>query len=185
MHTEPRAARLSLLASRSPRPGDRCRYHAQGGANFPPSIHSVLTRIFWQGTNLDLSRIISRDIAVTVALTVVLFLCTSFDSSTYGPIDIFAILFSGPFAFLAIMLGFVFRLAAFGAPHLESPPLETTSLLMLAVLIRIASVVCISQFICNLKNCVLPLGRTSLAVSVLFSLLSFLFGAWYLISCQQ
>ena len=26
MHTEPRAARLSLLASRSPRPGDRCRY---------------------------------------------------------------------------------------------------------------------------------------------------------------
>ena len=29
MHTEPRAARLFLLASRSPRPGDRCRYHAQ------------------------------------------------------------------------------------------------------------------------------------------------------------
>ena len=28
MHTEPRAARLFLLASRSPRPGDRCRYHA-------------------------------------------------------------------------------------------------------------------------------------------------------------
>ena len=29
MHTEPRAARLFLLASRSPRPGDRCRYLAQ------------------------------------------------------------------------------------------------------------------------------------------------------------
>ena len=29
MHTEPRAARIFLLASRSPRPGDRCRYPAQ------------------------------------------------------------------------------------------------------------------------------------------------------------
>ena len=28
MHTEPRAARAFLLASQSPRPGDRCRYHA-------------------------------------------------------------------------------------------------------------------------------------------------------------
>ena len=28
MHTEPRAARVFLLASRSPRPGDRCRYPA-------------------------------------------------------------------------------------------------------------------------------------------------------------
>ena len=168
-----------------PRPGERCRYHAQGGASFLPFIRSGLAHSFWQGTNLNLSRIISRDIAASVAVTVVLFLCTSFDSSTYGPIDILAILFSTPFAFLAMLLGLVFRLAAYGAPHLESPPIETTSLLMLAVLIRIASVVCISQFICNLKNCVLPLGRTSLAVSVLFSLMSFLFGAWYLISCQQ
>ena len=30
MHTEPRAARFFLLASRSPRPGDRCRYPAKG-----------------------------------------------------------------------------------------------------------------------------------------------------------
>ena len=29
MHTEPRAARVFLLASLSPRPGDRCRYHAR------------------------------------------------------------------------------------------------------------------------------------------------------------
>ena len=28
MHTEPRVARLFLLARLSPRPGDRCRYHS-------------------------------------------------------------------------------------------------------------------------------------------------------------
>ena len=28
LHTEPRAARVFLLASRSPRPGERCRYHS-------------------------------------------------------------------------------------------------------------------------------------------------------------
>ena len=34
LHTEPRAARVFLLASRSPRPGERCRYPAQSNGAF-------------------------------------------------------------------------------------------------------------------------------------------------------
>ena len=41
MHTEPRAARVFLLACRSPRPGERCRYHAHG----EPMPHCPLCQI--------------------------------------------------------------------------------------------------------------------------------------------
>ena len=34
LHTEPRAARLFLLASPSPRPGERCRYPAPAYERF-------------------------------------------------------------------------------------------------------------------------------------------------------
>ena len=37
LHTEPRAARVFLLACLSPRPGERCRYHSR-------CVGSVMTR---------------------------------------------------------------------------------------------------------------------------------------------
>ena len=45
MHTEPRAARLFLLASRSPRPGDRCRYPAKHETKKP--VRFKLSHLFY------------------------------------------------------------------------------------------------------------------------------------------
>ena len=68
---------------------------------------------------LNIPKIISRDIAVTVSITVALYLCSLFVSSllfssSFGPVEVFAILFSGPFSLMALLSGLAIKLALYG-----------------------------------------------------------------------
>ena len=72
LHTEPRAARLFLLASLSPRPGERCRYHACHMSNNIPNFDEAVAEAIAKRDADELELALNQDIQPDGARTAIL-----------------------------------------------------------------------------------------------------------------